>query len=258
MGSPTIYIHLRVRRWTITARSIKAQPPPPQVLYTDPFHECRAAPVTDILQWLTCCAAMVGVLLKAYPSMMPEFMSYQATIIKCVRDFDGLAWAQYDRAYHQVAQTKELHWSKPNPTLYSLCFAGKARCYIIVCSFCLSNNHSSDQCPENPNMPSAAFTLYHSQPGPGPTFTGAPRLEKLCNQFNSKEGPRCNYRNCKFAHKRSACRDTHTRAYCRSTEVTEARGSKWEPGGCGQSSKDGIEFLSIAPGPKTVVVIVSC
>ena len=116
MGSPTNYIHLR---WTITARSIKAQPPPPQVLYTDPFHECRAAPVTDILQWLTCYAAMVGVFLKEYPSMVPEFMSYQATIIKCVRDFDGLAWAQYDRAYRQVAQTKELHWSKLNPTLYS-------------------------------------------------------------------------------------------------------------------------------------------
>ena len=61
--------------------------------------KCHTAPVTDILQWLQCFAAMVGVLSKAYPTMVPEFMSYQATIIKCACDFDGLAWAQYDRAY---------------------------------------------------------------------------------------------------------------------------------------------------------------
>ena len=182
----------------------------------------RAAPVTDILQWLTCYAAMVGVLSKAYPSMVPEFMSYQATIIKCARDFDGLAWAQYDRAYRrQIAQTKELRWSRLNPTLYSLCFAGKARRHV-VCSFCLSDNHSSDQCPENPSLLSAAFTSYHTQPGPAPILSGVPKLEKLCNLFNAKEGPRCNYRNCKFAHKCSVCRGAHARAYCRrSTEVTE-------------------------------------
>ena len=55
----------------------------------------RPTPVTDILQ---CCAALVGVLSRAYLTMVSEFMSYQATIIKCARDFDGLAWAQYDRA----------------------------------------------------------------------------------------------------------------------------------------------------------------
>ena len=30
-------------------------------------------------------------------------------------------------------------------------------------------------------MLSAAFTSYHTQPGPAPTLTGAPKLEKLCN-----------------------------------------------------------------------------
>ena len=96
---------------------------------------------------------------SAYPSMVPKFMSYQATIIKCAWDFDGFAWAQYNRTYRcQVAQTKELWWSKLNLTLYSLCFAGKAKCHI-VCSFCLSDNHSSDQCPENSNVLSAALCL---------------------------------------------------------------------------------------------------
>ena len=183
----------------------------------------RTTPVTDILQWLQCYAAMVGVLSKAYPSMVPEFMSYQATIIKCARDFDGLAWAQYDRAYRrQVAQTKELRWSKLNPTLYSLCFAGKARRHV-VCSFCLSDNHSSEQCPENPNCLAASLPLYHTPAVPAPVFGGAPRAEKLCNLFNAKEGPRCGFRNCKFAHKCSACRGAHARAYCRrSADVSEA------------------------------------
>ena len=54
-----------------------------------------STPVTHILQWLQCYVALVGVLSKAYPQMVPEFMSYQATIIKCARDCHGLAWAQY-------------------------------------------------------------------------------------------------------------------------------------------------------------------
>ena len=73
-------------------------------------------------------AVMVGVLSRVYPTMVPEFMSYQAITIKCAQDFDGLAWTQYDRAYRrQVAQTKDLRWFRLNPTLYSLCSAGKAK-----------------------------------------------------------------------------------------------------------------------------------
>ena len=48
--------------------------------------------------------------------------------MKCSRDYDGMGWVLYDRAFHrQVAVTKELNWSKLNPTLHSLCLAGKAR-----------------------------------------------------------------------------------------------------------------------------------
>ena len=98
----------------------------------------KAGPVTDILQWLQCYSAMVGVLARVYPQFVPEFMAYQATIIKCSRDFDGLAWAQYDRVYRrQVSQTRDLRWSRLNPTLYSLCFAGKAKRHV-ACNFCLS------------------------------------------------------------------------------------------------------------------------
>jgi hypothetical protein len=67
----------------------------------------RSAPVTDILQWLQCFAALVGVLSQPYPQMVPELMSYQATIIKCAKDFHGLAWAQYDRAYRATGGPDE-------------------------------------------------------------------------------------------------------------------------------------------------------
>ena len=41
--------------------------------------------------------------------MVPELMAYQATIVKCSHDFEGMGWAQYDWAYRrQVAQTKDL------------------------------------------------------------------------------------------------------------------------------------------------------
>lgn len=177
----------------------------------------RSAPVTDILQWLQCYAAMVGVLSKAYPSMVPEFMSYQATIIKCARDFDGLAWAQYDRAYRrQVAQTKDLRWSRLNPTLYSLCFAGKAKRHI-VCAFCLSDNHTTEQCPENPSSVANSMSWFNNSTLPGPSQ--AYYQERLCNLFNAVGGPRCNFHQCKFAHKCSACRGTHARAFCRKFPV---------------------------------------
>ena len=94
---------------------------------------------------------MVGVLSQKYPHMVPELMAYQATIVKCSRDFEGLAWARYDWAYRrQVAQTKDLRWSRLNPTLFSLCFAGKAR-RNITCAHCLSDNHTSDTCLDNPS-----------------------------------------------------------------------------------------------------------
>ena len=87
-----------------------------------------------------------------------ELMLYQATIIKYVRDFHGPAWAQYDRAYRsQVAQTKDLRWSRLNPTLYSLCFAGKAK-HLVVSAHCLSDSHATDQCPENMDIGAALMS----------------------------------------------------------------------------------------------------
>lgn len=82
--------------------------------------------------------------------MILEFLTYQSTIIKCYRDHEGLGWAQYDRALRrQAAVTNNLTWSHINGTLYSLCFAGKTK-HSKICIHCLSDNHSSNQCPEAP------------------------------------------------------------------------------------------------------------
>ena len=77
--------------------------------------------MTNIFTWLQGCASLVSALSTRYPAYVPEFQAYQSTIIKCYRDYGGLGWAQYDRAFRrQVAVTKSLNWSQINGTLYSL------------------------------------------------------------------------------------------------------------------------------------------
>ena len=52
---------------------------------------------------------------------MPELIAYQVIITKCRYDLEGLVMAQYDRIYRrQVAETKDLHWSRLN-LVYFVC-----------------------------------------------------------------------------------------------------------------------------------------
>ena len=75
----------------------------------------RRPPVTNIFTWLQGFASMVSALSTKYPGMVPEFLAYQSTIIKCYKDYDGLGWVHYDRAFRrQVAITKNLNWSHIN------------------------------------------------------------------------------------------------------------------------------------------------
>ena len=144
----------------------------------------RSAPVTDVLQWLQCFAALVGMLSQCFPAVVPELMDYQAPIIKCSRDFDGLAWAQYDRAYRrQAAQTKDLSLGSIRH-YNSLCFAGKAK-HGVTCVHCLSNGHVSEARPDNPTR--AYVPVWYA----GRLATGAPTPQlptqqtKVCHLFNA-------------------------------------------------------------------------
>jgi hypothetical protein len=108
--------------------------------------------------------------------------------------------------------TTDLRWSKLNPTLYSLCFAGKAKRHVF-CSFSLSDNHPSEQCPENQER-FGAMSLWHNQSDPSqqvPLSTPTPYpppvgRAKLCYLFNAREGPWCTFQPCKYVHRCCNCR----------------------------------------------------
>ena len=157
---------------------------------------------------------MVGVLSTRYPQMVPKLTAYLATIVKCSRDFEGVAWAQYDRAYRrQMAQTKDPQWSKLNPTLFSLCFAGKGK-RNAVCCHCLSDNHVAESCPENPARMSVQWQMGVGWPTPvqaSPKGAQKPKsgFTNICYLFNKKEGSGCAFSPCKFAHVCLGCRGDH-------------------------------------------------
>ena len=164
----------------------------------------KSPPLTNIMLWVQCFAGMVGVFSTQYPQVVPELMAYMATIVKCSRDFEGVAWSQYDRAYsRQMAQTKDLRWSRLNPTLFSLCFAVRAR-RNIACSHCLSDNHVSDSCPDNPSRLALQWQIgagcltqqqYHQVPQVQQWKSS--KQTKICYMFNKKDA--CSYSPCKFA-----------------------------------------------------------
>lgn len=72
----------------------------------EPAKQCCSAgttkkrkPITNIFTWLQGYVSLVGTLSIRYPAMVPKFMAYQSTIIKCHKDFEGLGWVQYDRTF---------------------------------------------------------------------------------------------------------------------------------------------------------------
>ena len=140
--------------------------------------------------------------------------------------------------------TKDLNWSKLNPTLHSLCLAGRAR-RNKFCSACLSDNHSVEQCPEAWQMfpPFGSAGQYRSasplppfypHPGPFPFVAGGgqppappfgPPGVPTCKLFNKPEGPRCTFMPCKYAHVCTICRGPHARAECRARAAAAKRPS---------------------------------
>ena len=192
---------------------------------TEPASRCcsnalkrRKTIITDILRWAQCFGALVSVLSTRYPDKVPEFMAYQATIIKCSREFEGLGWLQYDRAYRrQVAMTKEVNWSKVNTTLYNLCLAGKAR-RIHLCKWCLSDSHQSELCPEvaRPHLIGVGQGFpYHQHSNAGRSQRGT---VEICRLYNGREGNRCKFNPCKFAHLCMVCKRMHPVSACKAPE----------------------------------------
>ena len=152
----------------------------------------ESAPLTNLMLWVQCFAGVVGVFSTQYPQMMPDLMAYLTTI-EYSRDFEGVSRAQYHRAYRwQMAQTKDLRWPRLNPTLFSLCFTGKARRSVMY-SHCLSDQHVSDSCTDWGRFPNATAV---SSGAPGPAMEVVKANKDLI--FNKKDA--YSYNPCKFAH----------------------------------------------------------
>jgi len=177
--------------------------------------------VTDIMLWAQCFASYVSVLAASYPSATPDLLSYMSTIIKCARDYDRGAWAQYDRNFRKsMCQRRDLRWSFVNPSMFSLCFNSRNK-RPTACSHCLSDSHLSENCPER-----GQFQWNWPEPQSGFQARGSIRdrkplgpqssNSKLCFAFNSRDGDKCTYRQCKFAHQCSECGNAHPRASCSS------------------------------------------
>ena len=165
--------------------------------------------VTDIVTWLECFAMYVGVMAGAHPKSVPELMAYMITILRTSQDFEDPAWITYDLAFRrQAAATNNRQWSRLNPTLYSICTAGKAR-KVTRCELCLNSDHTTKECasladsdPDVGTRVKAIESVILAMSGQTPTGTGnhsrQPRgLPPICQLFNRK---RCWFRRCKFRH----------------------------------------------------------
>ena len=166
----------------------------------------RRAPVTDILIWVECFSTFVAVISVKFPGSVPDMMAYQKSIVRASRNFEGTAWAVYDRCYRRrAAASKDLRWSVPDSALYNEAFTGRARA-IPRCHHCLSENHMMSMCPD---LPYELRNQWQRQPQPRwpssftaqPTFAGA-RPQEPCRLYNQG---RCRVRRCKYLHYCTSC-----------------------------------------------------
>lgn len=164
----------------------------------------RRGPVTDILLWTECYAAMVSILASRFPEKTPQFMAYLKTIVKAQRTFTGEGWVTYDSCYRRKAAiTKSLDWGAVDFTLYNETFTGRAKA-LPRCRYCLSEHHTSADCALAPESPAVAST----RPPAGRNSL------QLCQLFNTRGGNRCNFNPCKFGHLCSECRGNHPLSSC--------------------------------------------
>jgi hypothetical protein len=155
----------------------------------------------------------VSTVSTAYPGTTAEFMAYMACIVRCHKDYEGPAWVLYDRAFRRRAEmTKDLYWSVVNTLLFNLCFGGRAR-RSGICKLCLSEHHTTERCPRR--VLAWGSTLAYSAAIDGGRFAPVPQQPypipaqptvELCRLFNARNGNRCRFPNCRFAHICSKCR----------------------------------------------------
>lgn len=170
----------------------------------------RKRAVTDIASWTQCFATYTSVMSTAHPKAVPELLAYLIFILRASQDYGGVAWVTYDAAFRRQAFiTGNRLWSKINPSLYSICFAGSARTGIR-CELCLSLSHSTRDCSlvgdQELDVPARLKTLesavlgFTSSTSQQQVSTPRARAMEICRNWNLG---RCRMQQCRFRH---ACR----------------------------------------------------
>lgn len=179
--------------------------------------------VTDIMSWVQCFAVYTSVMASKNPEAVPEMLAYLVCILRTSQDFGGLAWVNYDSAFRrQAAATGNRQWSRVNPSLYSICFAGVARS-SVRCDLCLSLDHRSKDCAmvadADPDVGSRlkaveSAVLALAQPRwqmPGPTGPAGGASAEPCRNFNRG---RCTFRWCRYRHVCRVCQGPQPASEC--------------------------------------------
>ena len=202
---------------------------------TGPIPRSRARKrLNDISVWLQCFALYVGVLASSKPALVPDLMAYMISIIRASQEFEGSAWTVYDDAYRcqAAAAGDQWQWSQVNPSLYTICFTGKAK-RTGRCERCLSAAHKTEECSlpneDDPDMAKRLKTIEAAvmaltQSSSSSMLQG--QSGELCRKYNRGE---CTFHYCKYGHRCATCRGRHPAVECPSKAPSSRPRGEREP-----------------------------
>ena len=134
-------------------------------------------------------------------------MAYMIVIVRASQEYEGSAWAAYDAAYRrQAAAQGKTGWSQINPSLYAICFTGKAK-MSERCDRCLSASHRTGDCSlaseDDPDVSKRlkaieSAVLAITWPSPmGKQRKPRERSTDTCRNWNRN---RCSFPGCGYIH----------------------------------------------------------
>ena len=133
-------------------------------------------------------------------------------------EYEGSACSVYDSAFRsQAASQGFTKWSQVNPSLFTICFTGKAK-RVERCERCMSAGHRSEECSllveDDPDfnkrlktIEAVVLALTRSNP------TSRERSTEVCRNWN---WGRCTFKGCCFSHRCTNCNGTLKQSECQS------------------------------------------
>ena len=75
--------------------------------------------ISDILTWVECFNSYISVITAFHLERVRDLLAYMALIMRLAKQFPGLCWYTYDRAYRlEAAASNSKNWSQINADLY--------------------------------------------------------------------------------------------------------------------------------------------